>query len=198
MRRRFRTTQPRKGRKILAPGVSPGCAAYRQVSPEGATFLSTLLVTCIVFVGCTKPTSDDSKKTAEPDTSAAANQVDTSKSVSLPAKEDLKSPKEPEQLAGGYDAAELQKRIDENMAKLSAEDRKLAEAQKFCPIAVEFDDDGKPVGGFLGTIDAPVKVVVEGRTLFVTCPNCKEAVKEDPKTYLKVLAKIEAAKKTSG
>ena len=60
---------------------------------------------------------------------------------------------------------------------LSADDRKLIEKQKVCPVS------GEP----LGTMGDPVKVVVKGRTVFLCCDGCKEALMADPDKYLKKL-----------
>lgn len=67
------------------------------------------------------------------------------------------------------------KKIAAAMAKLSSEDRKLAEGQRFC--AVESDNR-------LGMMGAPVKVTVGGQTVFLCCAGCIDAVKADPKGTL--------------
>ena len=79
-----------------------------------------------------------------------------------------------EKLAGGYDADVMTRRISESMSKLSPEDRKLAEAQKFCPVGVEFDDDGKPVAGhgLLGSMDKPVKMTVKDQSMKMIEMSC--------------------------
>ncbi|MCG8587097.1 MAG: hypothetical protein MI757_20520 [Pirellulales bacterium] len=94
----------------------------------------------------------------------------------------------------GYDADALAKRIEKSMGELSTEDRKLAEAQKFCPVGVEFDDTGKPVRGLLGTIGKPVKLMVDDKAVFIMCPSCVEEFEGDTEKYVAVLAKIKAAK----
>lgn len=72
-------------------------------------------------------------------------------------------------------SAKKLKRIAAAMAKLSSEDRKLAEGQRFC--AVESDNR-------LGMMGAPVKVTVGGQTVFLCCAGCIDAVKADPKGTL--------------
>lgn len=74
--------------------------------------------------------------------------------------------------------ADEARRIEENMAKLSEEDRELAMAQKICP-----------VGGELGSMGTPMKVDVEGRTVFICCEGCEKPLLEDPAKYL---AKLDA------
>ena len=63
------------------------------------------------------------------------------------------------------------------MAKLTPENRKLAQAQRLCPIRHE------P----LGTMGEPVKLVLAGTPLFVCCKACVAEAQADPgKTLLQV------------
>lgn len=62
----------------------------------------------------------------------------------------------------------------EALAKLSPEDRVLAEKQKICPVS------GEP----LGSMGAPYKVNVEGRNVLLCCDGCEAAIQEDPQKYL--------------
>ena len=52
--------------------------------------------------------------------------------------------------------------VKESVAKLSPEDRALAEAQETCPVT----------GELLGSMGAPIKVAVEGRDVFVCYEGC--------------------------
>ncbi len=65
------------------------------------------------------------------------------------------------------------------LKKLDEADRKLAEKQKFCPVS----------GALLGSMDKPVKVVVQGRTVFLCCPDCEDELRAHTDKYLKKLAK---------
>jgi hypothetical protein len=56
------------------------------------------------------------------------------------------------------------------MAKLSPEDRKLAQAQRFCPIRHE------P----LGSMGIPVKLMLNGKPVFVCCKGCNADALADP------------------
>jgi hypothetical protein len=56
----------------------------------------------------------------------------------------------------------------------SADDAALIARQKVCPVTDE------P----LGSMGPPVRVVVEGKTVFVCCKGCVADLKHDPKTYL--------------
>ena len=70
---------------------------------------------------------------------------------------------------------------DKAMAQLPPADRKLAEAQKVCPVT----------GGALGEMGAPVKVTVKGQAVFLCCDGCKKKALDDPD---KTLAAVEKAK----
>ncbi|WP_417848419.1 hypothetical protein [Thalassoglobus sp.] len=65
--------------------------------------------------------------------------------------------------------------------ELSAEDKALVEAQVFCP-----------VGGELGGMGTPVKVMVDGQPIFICCEGCRGPLLEDPEKYL---AELEEKKK---
>ncbi len=70
-----------------------------------------------------------------------------------------------------------EKKVKVDLAKLSAENRRLAEAQKFCPIT------GEP----LGSMGMPVKVMLKSEPVFLCCAGCKEEAKEnDERTLVKV------------
>jgi hypothetical protein len=59
------------------------------------------------------------------------------------------------------------------LAKLSPEDRALAEAQKTCPVT----------GELLGSMGVPIKVTVQGRDAFVCCEGCVDELKNDFAKY---------------
>src|SRR5262245_8747695 len=62
-------------------------------------------------------------------------------------------------------------KIEAAPAKLPAEGRELAEAQKYC--AVES-------GNRLGSMGVPVKVMVKGRPVFLCCKGCRSRALDDP------------------
>jgi hypothetical protein len=72
---------------------------------------------------------------------------------------------------------EEQAEINEALAKLSPEDRALAEKQKTCPVTDE------P----LGSMGTPIKVTVEGRDAFVCCEGCVDELKNNFAKYEKKL-----------
>lgn len=69
----------------------------------------------------------------------------------------------------------------EGMAELAPDDRQLAEAQGFCVVSDE------P----LGSMGAPIKLMVDGQPVFVCCKGCEKKALADP---AKTLAKIEELK----
>jgi hypothetical protein len=73
-------------------------------------------------------------------------------------------------------------KIQQALAKLSPEDRKAAEEQRFCPIA----DDSR-----LGSMGAPVKVTLKERTVFLCCASCKKQAERHPD---RTLARVDALK----
>jgi hypothetical protein len=75
--------------------------------------------------------------------------------------------------------AEIRAALDE----LDPEDRKLAEAQKWC--AAHSDSR-------LGSMDKPYKIMIEGQPVFLCCGGCKKEAQKDPQ---KTLAKVAELKK---
>lgn len=57
------------------------------------------------------------------------------------------------------------------LAELTPEDRKLAEAQKFC--VIQTDER-------LGSMGAPVKVMIKDQPVFLCCGGCKKKAEKDP------------------
>jgi hypothetical protein len=73
-------------------------------------------------------------------------------------------------------------KIDAALAKLNEEDRKLAEAQKWC--AVENENR-------LGNMGVPVKVMLKNQPVFLCCSSCEKRALADPE---KTIAKVEELK----
>lgn len=59
-------------------------------------------------------------------------------------------------------------------APASASDEQLIARQKVCPVT---DEE-------LGSMGAPVKVMIDGRPVFICCKGCENALRSDPKKYL--------------
>lgn len=70
-----------------------------------------------------------------------------------------------------------------NLEKLPAEDRKLALAQKICPVT----------GEALGSMGVPVKIMLRNRPVFLCCHGCQHAAQQKPDEMLNKLPKIPAA-----
>ncbi|MFO0899065.1 MAG: efflux RND transporter periplasmic adaptor subunit [Pirellulales bacterium] len=64
------------------------------------------------------------------------------------------------------------------LALLSPEDRKLAEEQRLCPVLA---------GSRLGSMGKPVKLTLEGRTVFVCCETCAPKALDNPQATLQKL-----------
>ncbi len=71
------------------------------------------------------------------------------------------------------------------LKKLDEADRKLAEKQKYCPVS------GNPIGTAGMT---PYKMSLKGRSFFLCCDGCKEAVDKDPDGILKKVDALMAKK----
>jgi Cu(I)/Ag(I) efflux system membrane fusion protein len=84
------------------------------------------------------------------------------------------------------DADTKERKIKANLAKLGPEDRKLAQAQRFCPVLKS---------SRLGLMGAPVKITLEGKPVFLCCSSCEDKAKADPQ---KTLATVEELKVVGG
>ena len=69
------------------------------------------------------------------------------------------------------------------MAKLSPEDRKEAEAQKFCVVSSN---------SLLGSMGAPIKLDIDGQSVFICCGGCKSAAMKNPEVTRATVAKLKA------
>lgn len=83
----------------------------------------------------------------------------------------------------GEHVATDQATITEALAQLSPEDRVLAESQKFCAIATE-----NP----LGSMGTPLKLDVNGETVFLCCAGCKGKALRNPEETLASVAKLKS------
>jgi hypothetical protein len=77
-------------------------------------------------------------------------------------------------------------KVKSALAKLSPEDRALAEEQKYCASEPE---------NRLGSMGPPVKVMVKDQPVFVCCKGCKDDVLKDPDKTLKQVAALKAKAK---
>jgi len=112
----------------------------------------TVFVCC---AGCVKSAKDKSKETLQ---KVAALKRQTASVPKPSTQQDEPDPK-----------------IRAALGKLSEADRKLAVAQRLCPVM----DDSR-----LGSMDVPVKVMIEGQAVFLCCEGCKDTAMEKPKETL--------------
>lgn len=82
-------------------------------------------------------------------------------------------------------ANEVEADIKAAFAKLSPSDRVAAEAQRWCPT---MPDDR------LGTMGTPVKVMLEGKPVFLCCEDCEKDARANAKA---TLTKVERLKKVN-
>lgn len=75
--------------------------------------------------------------------------------------------------------------IAANLAKLSAEDRKLAEAQKFCPVMAD---------NRLGSMGVPTKVMIKDKPVFLCCKGCRRKALANPDATLAKVEELKAKK----
>jgi hypothetical protein len=73
--------------------------------------------------------------------------------------------------------------IRQTLAKLSPEDRKLAEEQKYCAVQT---------GNRLGEMGTPVKILVKDQPVFLCCRSCKEKAEADPEKTLATVRELKA------
>ena len=82
-------------------------------------------------------------------------------------------------------SAEGDREVKAALAKLSPEDRQLAEAQKTCPVS------GEP----LGSMGTPDKLTLNGEPVFICCKSCQKAAESDPAATLKKVTDLKSAAK---
>jgi hypothetical protein len=99
------------------------------------------------------------------------------KSASPAGAEQAAAPNEGEPTGGEAVDPKVAAKIKATLAKLSVDDRALAEKQKICPVS----------GELLGTMGPPKKVSVAGHDVFICCEGCEESLTSEP---VKFLAKI--------
>ncbi len=77
----------------------------------------------------------------------------------------------------------LEAKVKANLAKLSAEDRRLAEEQKFCPVEPD---------NLLGSMGPPMILDIKGQKVFLCCPACKDDALADPDQTLAKVKELKA------
>jgi hypothetical protein len=78
------------------------------------------------------------------------------------------------------------RKLHDSLAKLSDADRKLAEAQRYCPVLTN---------SRLGSMGPPIKLQVDGQPVFVCCAACKADALAKPQETLAQIAKSKDRKR---
>jgi hypothetical protein len=78
--------------------------------------------------------------------------------------------------------------IRSNLAKLPAQDRKLAEEQAFCAVEEE---------NRLGSMGTPVKILLKGSPVFLCCKGCVKKAQNHPEEILAKAEKLKTAGSTA-
>jgi hypothetical protein len=74
-------------------------------------------------------------------------------------------------------------KVQATLNKLPAEDRSLAEEQRYCPVMTE---------SRLGSMGVPVKILVKGEPVFICCKGCDKTALKNPEETLKTVAELKA------
>jgi len=74
-------------------------------------------------------------------------------------------------------------KVKANLAKLSAEDRRMAEEQKYCPVEPD---------NLLGSMGAPMILEIKGQKIFLCCPACKDDALAGPDQTLAKVKELKA------
>ncbi len=76
-------------------------------------------------------------------------------------------------------------KVSAALAKLSTEDRKIAESQQFCAVMNRQR---------LGSMGAPLKLEIKGQAVFVCCSGCKAKALKNPDQTLTKVAALKSSK----
>ncbi len=80
----------------------------------------------------------------------------------------------------------VQDDVADERAKLSPDDRTLVDAQEWCVVMTDER---------LGSMGAPIKVMLKEQPVFVCCKGCKKKAEADPDKTLATLEELKAKKK---
>lgn len=72
-------------------------------------------------------------------------------------------------------------KINQALARLSDEDRRIAEQQRFCPVLAD---------SRLGAMGIPVKIVIDDQPVFLCCDGCTKSALENPQETLSKVKKL--------
>jgi multidrug efflux pump subunit AcrA (membrane-fusion protein) len=77
-------------------------------------------------------------------------------------------------------------KVQAELGKLAPDDRRLAEAQEYCPVRQN---------NRLGSMGAPVKITIQGQPVFLCCKGCVDEAREHPDQTLAKLEKLKSRRK---
>jgi hypothetical protein len=89
-------------------------------------------------------------------------------------------------MAMSQDSQKKEAEIQAALAKLKPEDRKSAEAQKFCAVMTK---------NRLGTMGAPIKAMIKDKPVFLCCKACQAKATANPDKTLATAADLVKANK---
>lgn len=78
--------------------------------------------------------------------------------------------------------------VSDNLAKLSPEDRKLAEEQTYCAVLSK---------NLLGSMGVPQKVIINGQPVFLCCDGCETRAKAHADRTLAKVQELKQANKSA-
>jgi len=119
-------------------------------------YAATILLIATLSTGCVPTPADNPPATDE-----------SSNASDAPATIDGNQGSEP---ASDTTGSEENAEVAAALAQLQPEDRTAAEKQKTCPVS----------GQLLGSMGVPIKVDVNGRSVFICCEGCRAALLDDP------------------
>jgi Cu(I)/Ag(I) efflux system membrane fusion protein len=79
-----------------------------------------------------------------------------------------------------------EKKVKANLAKLSTEDSRAAELQRFCPVIP---------ANRLGSMGMPVRVLIDGQPVFLCCSACADKAKDNEERTLAKVKELKAAER---
>ncbi|KAA1258219.1 hypothetical protein LF1_07350 [Rubripirellula obstinata] len=136
-----------------------------KTKPILSAFLVGLLA--IGIYGCSSPESDPVAPSATPASDTSDDHADHDQSEHDHAEHDHGD-------QADVDADSPMAKMMPGLKELSPEDYKSAMAQHMCPVS----------GEMLGTMGAPEKVDVNGKSVWICCDGCKDKLLADPEKYL--------------
>ncbi len=135
-------------------------------------YLTCLCMAAVMLSGCANKTTDKSKPDSK--RGSDAKSVSTAQTGDAEKKSAEKTSTDPKPVDAPA-LTEEEQMIAQEMAKLSPEDRAIAQKQKICPLGK------KPLGSMPGL--SKVKLD-DGRVIFICCEGCERPLRKNPDKWL--------------